>query len=240
MFGRGVYTITCLPTGKIYVGSAARMTFDSRWRQHQKMLHGGRHHSPLLQRAWDKYGPDAFCFEILERCEPEYCLAFEQFWMNQLLTFVPQHGFNLNPVAGSNAGRKFGPMSAERRAKLSAAQRASAAAAEGRKRMAAKRVGSKHTIETKAKQSKAALGRRLSAETREKIAAAKRGKTLSVEHKLALITSKNRAVVATCLTTGKTLEFPSLRSADAAGFRHACISQVLSGKRPHHKGYIWT
>src|SRR4051794_5001336 len=64
----GIYAIRCKPTGKVYVGSAARIT--KRWNDHRQSLASGKHHSVLLQRAWEKYGPDAFEFTVLAYCAP--------------------------------------------------------------------------------------------------------------------------------------------------------------------------
>lgn len=63
----GIYQIRHIDSGKIYVGSA--VSFAGRWRNHRKDLAHGRHHSCHLQRAWDKYGSDAFAFEVLEVIE---------------------------------------------------------------------------------------------------------------------------------------------------------------------------
>lgn len=57
--GPCVYQIECVVTGKIYVGST-KQGFVSRIKAHTKALIKGTHHSRHLQRAWDKYGPEAF------------------------------------------------------------------------------------------------------------------------------------------------------------------------------------
>jgi group I intron endonuclease len=65
----GIYSITCLQTGKVYVGQA--MDIESRWNAHYQTLIAGTHENNYLQRAWIKYGPDAFAFEIIEIVEPQ-------------------------------------------------------------------------------------------------------------------------------------------------------------------------
>jgi group I intron endonuclease len=76
----GVYVITCTGNGTSYVGSSVDL--QKRWREHQRKLERGGHENPILQRAWSKYGPGAFRFDILERARPEHLLAVEQSFLD--------------------------------------------------------------------------------------------------------------------------------------------------------------
>jgi group I intron endonuclease len=60
----GIYQIRNSVNGKIYVGSAKNIY--ARWTAHKAQLRENRHHSILLQRAWNKYGAFAFSFEVIE------------------------------------------------------------------------------------------------------------------------------------------------------------------------------
>lgn len=60
-----------------YVGSSVNI--ERRWRQHRDTLKRGVHSNFLLQRAWDKYGVDAFKFYIIEECFKESLCEREQF-----------------------------------------------------------------------------------------------------------------------------------------------------------------
>ncbi len=60
----GVYQIRCVPTGKIYIGSAVDL--KARWDGHRRRLRRGVHHNAHLQYAWDKYGEASFEFSVLE------------------------------------------------------------------------------------------------------------------------------------------------------------------------------
>lgn len=62
----GVYGIYCSRNNKIYIGSTVKI--DKRWREHKFYLKNGCHQNTYLQRAWNKYGADSFCFIILENC----------------------------------------------------------------------------------------------------------------------------------------------------------------------------
>jgi group I intron endonuclease len=59
-----IYQITNMENGKYYIGSAE--SFERRRWQHTYDLKKGTHKNPRLQAAWNKYGPDAFVFEVLE------------------------------------------------------------------------------------------------------------------------------------------------------------------------------
>ena len=99
----GIYRITCIVTGKIYIGSA--LNLRNRWRRHRNALLRNGHHNPKLQRAWNKYSPDAFTFEVLELVLPISLTAREQYWFKKLKPFG-KRGFNIYRVAGSSLGYK--------------------------------------------------------------------------------------------------------------------------------------
>jgi group I intron endonuclease len=62
----GVYKITCLSSGKCYIGYSKEI--EKRFHTHKMLLRASRHFNILLQRAYDKYGCDDFTFEILHTC----------------------------------------------------------------------------------------------------------------------------------------------------------------------------
>ena len=109
----GIYEIVCAANGKRYIGSAAR--FRDRWATHRCDLNKNRHHSQILQRAWNKHGANAFSFRAIIICGTAMLLEFEQKCLD---AFVPE--YNVSRVAGSPLGVKH---SAETRAKVSAAMK---------------------------------------------------------------------------------------------------------------------
>jgi group I intron endonuclease len=95
----GVYTITCLPTGKRYVGSTVR-TLRKRFYEHRMASHRNPGRCKL-HKAFAKYGADAFVFEAIECVDKDLVLGIEQFWINQI-----QPELNTARVAGNMSGFK--------------------------------------------------------------------------------------------------------------------------------------
>ena len=79
----GVYIITNTENGDCYIGSSSDI--DRRLTQHKAMLMIGRHHSKLLQVAWNKYGEIVFTFDALELVTNSKDLAIiEQRYIDKL------------------------------------------------------------------------------------------------------------------------------------------------------------
>src|SRR5258708_15053375 len=86
----GIYRITCIITGKIYVGSAVNLR--RRCRAHLSTLQRNGHHNPKLQAAFNKYGPGAFTFEVLELVLLPSLTMREQYWFKILKPELLSHG----------------------------------------------------------------------------------------------------------------------------------------------------
>lgn len=144
----GIYAITHIETGRLYVGSS--IDIQDRWRHHKNELKKGLHANARLQNAWKKYGADAFDFTVMETVvEPHLLLSREQSYLDELVPF-----FNILKYANfTRAGIKH---SEEAKAKI-------------------KEALAKPEAREKLRQGR--LGVRASEETREKIAAGARGNT---------------------------------------------------------------
>lgn len=103
----GIYKITETVKGRVYVGSG--VDIENRWSHHRATLNNNEHHNSYLQRAWLKYGPEGFTFEIIETCATEELTNREQFWMDHYKVCDPKLGFNLQPQARSALGFKHTP-----------------------------------------------------------------------------------------------------------------------------------
>jgi group I intron endonuclease len=114
-----VYKILNTINNKFYIGSTIH--FTTRKREHIYALKHKIHRNSLLQRAWDKYGEENFKFEILEildtNADLKKILETEQKYLDLLLPYEREIGYNLNPVAGSNLGFKM-PESAKEKLKI--------------------------------------------------------------------------------------------------------------------------
>lgn len=100
-----IYQFRHIESGKVYVGSATNPR--TRRHTHVSALRRGAHHSEYLQHAWNKYGEDAFVFEIIEPVLfVEDLIVREQYWIDTLRASQRKYGFNISPTAGSPRGTK--------------------------------------------------------------------------------------------------------------------------------------
>jgi group I intron endonuclease len=97
----GVYTITNITNGHIYVG-CTKQTFNIRWNLHKKQLKLGVHNNKYLQRAWNICGEENFIFEILVECDENIMYSEEHYWATILNTHNRNFGFNLKPTHPNN------------------------------------------------------------------------------------------------------------------------------------------
>lgn len=95
----GIYSIKNKINGKCYIGSTSS-SFYFRIRHHINALNRNSHSNIYLQNAWNKYGKNAFEFNIIEEAEPLNCLVREQYYIDNL---KPE--YNLCQIAGSRLGQ---------------------------------------------------------------------------------------------------------------------------------------
>lgn len=195
----GIYEIVNLVNGKRYIGSA--VDWKRRKRIHRYQLAKDRHHNSILQRAWVKYGPEAFEFRLIEWCEPSVLIEREQAAIDR---FRPE--YNLSPSAGSILGYRY---SEDQRAKMrgrkqshdwvekrAATHRGSKRSATTRAKIAAKAIGRpfvRHNEDYRVKLSAAAKGRMPSAENMQKLQEARLAYQISEADKLAISEGLKRA-----------------------------------------------
>ena len=122
----GIYRITNLETGAMYIGRTAE-TFASRWGRHSRELKVGRHKNVHLQRSYDKHGPSAFEYKILEVI-PQGDMSDKEFsnYLNEReIILIDEHdthqnGYNQTDGGGGMLGLDA---NAETRAKMSKARK---------------------------------------------------------------------------------------------------------------------
>ena len=176
-----IYAIVNNITNDMYVGSAVAV--NRRWSAHRNLLTKQCHYNLRLQRAYSKYGSNAFDWEIIQFVDNKtQLIAREQFWMN---FFVPK--YNGRPIANSPLGTKA---SAETRAKMSVSAKkrgfteehkqniskakkgVSTISEEQKKRLSVLNTGKVYSAETRAKVSAASTGRYHTDEAKQKISVA--------------------------------------------------------------------
>lgn len=183
----GIYLVTNTINNKRYVGSSSDIC--GRWQDHRLLADKGQHANRHFQAAWDKYGENAFRFEVLEVVADELdLLTVEQYYLDWL-----EPEYNIAKFAGS-------PMRGRRHSEKTLKRMSLAQLGESNPR-----YGCVPTAETRAKISvahkgkvpmaaitKAAemnRGRSLSDEHRAKISAGLEGRTLTDEHRAKIAAS---------------------------------------------------
>jgi group I intron endonuclease len=134
---RGIYAIRNAVTGQAYIGSSDNIA--QRLSRHQRNLRAGTHPNPRLQRAWIKYGSDAFDFETV-------CAVSED---DDLLVVEQQHidaegDYNIIP-AGAVPSFRGGQHAEETKERLRLARTGKVMSDESRARVRAARLGTKST-----------------------------------------------------------------------------------------------
>ena len=182
----GIYKIS-LQDGRCYVGQS--VDIRRRWYLHRHDLRHRSARSTYFQRAWNKYGEDAFSFEVLEEVEPirELLATREQFWMDSLKPV-----FNIEPAAGSSLGIK---RSMETREKIRAARSKQIFTDETRQKLSLAGMGrpswnkgtsicpNREQLVQINKGNTYNVGRKASDETRAKMSASQKDRTIMPEHR---------------------------------------------------------
>lgn len=166
----GLYRIRNVKTGGFYIGSSVNVNI--RLSNHRCMLRRATHDNIHLQRSFDKHGEGAFTFDLIAIVEVSERLSSEQRFLNRIVG-APLC-FNIAPsvVCGTH-GRKMPPFSAERLEQMRQRMTGRPVTAESRAKISAANKG----------RPSANKGKALSPETREKISVAQKGRKLTQEQK---------------------------------------------------------
>lgn len=109
----GIYKITNMLNGKIYIGSSSNI--HKRWKAHKcqkKAMYP-------IQHAMNKYGIENFKFEIVELANGDikHLISLEQRWLDYYKSYDPKIGYNVRTIAENNTGIKFSKSHNERLSK---------------------------------------------------------------------------------------------------------------------------
>jgi group I intron endonuclease len=133
-----LYEIKNSVNGNCYIGST--INAKQRWMHHRTMLRKGKHHSFILQKAWDKYGEENFKFNILLICDVKDRFDYEN-------RFMKLQNYNVLRTAHETAIRKQYKPTQEAIEKMRAGIKKSLASPEARERLRKARLGYKQTKE---------------------------------------------------------------------------------------------
>jgi len=182
-----VYAIENKTNGRRYIGSTTN--YKSRWHTHKSTLRRGKHHSFILQKAWNKYGEDAFEFKLLLICPKELRIEYE----NRLM---PMQDYNLLRTAKESLVRGGWHHSDEFKAKISAVHKGKKLSKEHVEKVRAAQSGRKMSQEFKDKARARQLGVSPSNKTRGLLSEAlKQAKSNLVAHN----TELTRKIYEACL-----------------------------------------
>lgn len=172
----GIYKITNTVRGLIYIGSAKSLRV--RLASHLRALKSGNHDNARLQNSWNKYGPNAFSFSVIEYVTDEHLLLEREQHFIDTLNASVKPNFNICPRAGSSSGRL---VSDETKLKMSAAHIGRKMPPESVAKTAAAHTGMKRSLETRQRISESAKGRVMSQKTRDAALKANTGRKKSAE-----------------------------------------------------------
>ena len=234
----GIYAIVNLKNQKHYVGSAVNLR--KRKGVHLAELRAGRHHCSKLQNAWNKYGENAFRFDVLEVvADKEQLIEREQFYIDATLPF-----YNSARIAGSSLGRV---LSDETRKKISEALTGGTRvfSDEHRKNISEATAGKKKQplSDERKRQISEQQKDRWTEEEREKYRelGAKQflGKAHTAETKQAIRQAKEVYRYTISAPDGQTFETTSMRQfcAEHAGLHACAMLRVAHNKQDNHKGW---
>lgn len=112
----GIYKITNLINGKLYIGQT--VNFPKRKRNHLNYLRNNKHHNEHLQRSFNKYGEENFQIDFIYSCSVDELDSLECEYISRYESMVNQNGYNL--LTGGQTYRTF---SLEVRKKMSESRR---------------------------------------------------------------------------------------------------------------------
>lgn len=223
----GIYLVTNTINGHQYVGQSVNI--KRRWMEHK--CPSSILNNRVINRAYRKYGTDAFKYEVIEECSEEQLDERERFWIAKL-----HPAYNMNEGGAGNKGHHH---SEETKKLLSVKAKVQwENKSEKEKGMIIthnlKGPGIGHPVseETREKLRKANLGVRLSEETKRKISLSNKGKNDNKGHYKTIVACKDDGLIIGVFFSVKFAE-------EYFGVGKGSISHALKGRQIHTHNYCW-
>lgn len=100
----GIYKITCKVNDKVYIGRS--IDIDTRLKSHKLSLKRGKHANKKLQADFNKYGEDAFIFEVEKYTDkPLDTHYYESYYAEKYKAF--EEGYNIGKLSKSETIKKI-------------------------------------------------------------------------------------------------------------------------------------
>lgn len=225
-----IYLRTNKVNGKKYVGQAT----DLKARQRRWNNLSYRYAGHLINRARNKYGLDAFGFEILKECNDDELNQWEMYYIKELNTKVP-NGYNMTD-GGDTSWVKGKHLSEEWKRKIGEGNKGKKRSTEVIRKISEGHKGLVRSDEWRRKQSEAHRGKKhhmygkhLSDKTRRKIADANKNGKCSKP--VIQINTKTDEIIRV---------FPSAMEVQRQlGYNQGNILRCCKGERKTCCGYKW-
>jgi group I intron endonuclease len=88
----GIYKITNLKNGKVYIGESKLMR--TRWVQHRYSLSKGKMKNQHMQRSFNKIGCEFFRFDVVCYCEESRLIELQKYYIEVFNSLNPSSGYN--------------------------------------------------------------------------------------------------------------------------------------------------
>lgn len=234
----GIYKITNIANGKIYVGKSTHI--KDRLSAHKRMLKNNEHTCSYLQEDYLIYGSDSFMFDIMELCTIEELSKRESYWSIILDVFNKNKGYNIAPINENGSYTH----SQETVDKIQKSRKWYKPSEETKRKISLAKIGKK--------------GRCMSDEHKKIISLTHKGKILSIETKEKMFknrvwinlshseetkkkmsnNSKNKRQIKQLTLSGEFIQnWDSI--ADALKFHKGAISACCRGIRNNAANYKW-
>lgn len=194
--GAGIYKLTNISNGKIYIGKSVNMYFRLSCHESCAKKSKGRYYfeNAIIKHGWDSFKVDVMeTFKNFDKGNKEHrklILERESHFIKLLDSTNPKKGYNICKSSTDRTGMKN---SEETRRKMSLGQMGRKHSEETKEKIRQARLGTPgtpHTKEHKERMRQLNLGKKMSVESREKLRQLKVGTKLSEETKLKMSISR--------------------------------------------------